>query len=137
MLICKLLRKNRIEEVYDLLVDMKEREILPDDVTFNVVLCFLCKAGMMDIVMDLYDSRADFGLNFMAYNYLINTLLGDGNVDKVYSVLRNSVDQGYLPGPKTLSFIADALCREEKLDKMTELVLFMLDQNIMSNKTYD
>ncbi|KAL3642876.1 hypothetical protein CASFOL_013691 [Castilleja foliolosa] len=140
LLVCRLLRENRLEEVYDLLTEMKEKEILPDDVTMNMVLCFLCKAGMMDIAMNLYNSRVEFGLsvNSMAYNYLINTLVGDVSVDEAYRVLRNSMEQGYLPGQKTFSIIADALCREGKLDKMKELVLFMLDQNIMPNNfTYD
>ncbi|KAK6152034.1 hypothetical protein DH2020_014669 [Rehmannia glutinosa] len=140
MLIYRLLRENRMEEVYDMLVDMKEREILPDNITMNATLCFLCKAGRMDIAMDLYDSRVELGLsvNYMAYNYLINTLLGDVGVDEAYRVLRNSIEQGYLPGQKTFSIIADALCRDGRLDKMEELVLFTLDQNIMPNNlTYD
>ncbi|KAL0333677.1 UNVERIFIED_CONTAM: Pentatricopeptide repeat-containing protein, mitochondrial [Sesamum angustifolium] len=140
MLICRLLRESRIEEVYDLLVDMKEREVLPDDVTMNAILCFLCKAGRMDIAMDLYNSRAEFGLsvNCMLYNYLINTLLGDVSIDEAYRLLRISIEEGYFPGEKTFSIIADALCREGKLDKMKELVLFTLDQNIMPNSsTYD
>ncbi|PIN00761.1 hypothetical protein CDL12_26735 [Handroanthus impetiginosus] len=138
-LICRLLRENKIEQVYDLLVDMKEREILPDGVTMNAVLCFLCKAGRMDIAMDLYDLRADFGLsvNYMAYNYLINTLLGDVSIDEVYHVLRNSIEQGYLPGQKTLSLVADALCREGRLEKLKDLVLFALDQNIMPSNLTD
>ncbi|KAL6575357.1 hypothetical protein OROMI_012642 [Orobanche minor] len=140
MLIYRLLRENRLEEVYDLLVEMKEREILPDDVTMNGVLCFLCKGGMVDIAMNLYNSRVEFGLsvNSMAHNYLINSLLGDASIDEAYCVLRNSVEQGYLPGQKTFSLTAECLCREGKLDKMKELVLFMLDQNIMPNDfTYD
>ncbi|KAL0338878.1 UNVERIFIED_CONTAM: Pentatricopeptide repeat-containing protein, mitochondrial [Sesamum angustifolium] len=111
-LICRLLRENRLEEVHDLLVDMKQKKILPDDVTMNAVLCFLCKAGMMDIAMDF--------------------------VDEAYRLLRNSMEQGYFPGEKTFSIVADALCREGKFDKMKELVIFMLDQNIMLNNfTYD
>ncbi|KAL8036027.1 hypothetical protein ABFX02_12G132800 [Erythranthe guttata] len=135
MLICRLLRENRFEEVYDMLEDMKEKEVLPDDVTMNAILCFLCKAGRMDIAMDLYDSSKEFGLsvNCMAYNYLINTLLGDVSVDEAYRVLRNSIEQGYLPGQKTISFITDVLCREGKLDKLKELVLFTLDHNVMPN----
>ncbi|KAL0426770.1 UNVERIFIED_CONTAM: Pentatricopeptide repeat-containing protein, mitochondrial [Sesamum latifolium] len=135
MLICRLLRESRIEEIYDLLVDMKEREVLPNDVTMNAILCFLCKAGRMDIAMDLYNSRAEFGLsvNCMLYNYLINTLLGDVSIDEAYRLLRISIEEGYFPGEKTFSIIADALCREGKLDKMKELVLFTLDQNIMPN----
>ncbi|KAK4486771.1 hypothetical protein RD792_006648 [Penstemon davidsonii] len=139
-LICRLLRENRFEEMFDLLVEMKEKEILPDDVTMNAILCLLCKVGRMDIAMELYDSRAEFGLsvNCMAYNYLINTLLGDVSVDEAYRVLRNSIEQGFFPGEKTFLIIADALCREGKNDKMKELVYFTLHRNIMpSNLTYD
>ncbi|KAL3623576.1 hypothetical protein CASFOL_032392 [Castilleja foliolosa] len=139
-LICRLLRENRMEEVYDMLVDMKEKEMLPDNVTMNATLCFLCKSGRMDIALDLYDSRAEFGLsvNYMAYNYLINTLLGDASINDAYRVLRNSIEQGYIPGKKTFSIIADVLCRDGRLDKMKELVLFTLDQKVMPNNlTYD
>ncbi|KAL6507134.1 hypothetical protein OROHE_022033 [Orobanche hederae] len=137
MLICRLLRENRMEEVYDMLVDMKEKEMLPDNSTMNATLCFLCKAGRMDIAVDLYDSRAEFGLsvNYMAYNYLINTLLGDASVNEAYRVLKNSIEQGYMPGQKTFAIIADALCRDGRLDKMKELVLFTLDQNTMPNNS--
>ncbi|CAA0836851.1 Pentatricopeptide repeat-containing protein [Striga hermonthica] len=140
LLICRLLRENRIEEVYDLLVDMRENEMLPDDVTMNATLCLFCKVGRMDIAMELHNSRAEFGLsvNYMAYNNLINTLLGDASVDEAYRVLRNSMEQGFIPGQKTFSIITDALYRDGRLDKMKDLVLFMLDRNVMpDNATYD
>ncbi|RVX03544.1 Pentatricopeptide repeat-containing protein, mitochondrial [Vitis vinifera] len=114
ILICRLLRENRLEEVLDLLMEMREGQILPD--------------------------KAEFGLspNSMAYNYLINTLCGDGSTDEAYHVLKHSLEQGYFPGKKTFSILADALCQEGKLDKMKELVLVALDRNIMpSASTYD
>ncbi|KAH6779157.1 hypothetical protein C2S52_010394 [Perilla frutescens var. hirtella] len=134
-LICRLLRENRLEEVYDLLIEMNKHGVVPDDVTMNAVLCFLCKAGMMETATGLYDSRVEFGLsvNRMAYNYLINTLLGEASVEESYRVLKNSLEQGYFPGERTLSIVADALCREGKLDKMKELVKFVLDQNFVCN----
>ncbi|CAI9782787.1 unnamed protein product [Fraxinus pennsylvanica] len=134
-LICRLLIENRLIEVCDLLMEMKGSGILPNDVIMNATLCFLCKAGMMDVAMDLYDSRAAFGrsVSCMAYNYLINTLVGDDTVDEAYRVLRNSIEHGYFPGKKTFSIISNALCREGKLDKMKELVLVALDLNIMPN----
>ncbi|XP_002269136.1 pentatricopeptide repeat-containing protein At1g71210, mitochondrial [Vitis riparia] len=140
ILICRLLRENRLEEVLDLLMEMREGQILPDKVTMNAVLCFFCKAGMVDVALELYNSRAEFGLspNSMAYNYLINTLCGDGSTDEAYHVLKHSLEQGYFPGKKTFSILADALCQEGKLDKMKELVLVALDRNIMpSASTYD
>uniref|UniRef100_A0A5B7CA36 Pentacotripeptide-repeat region of PRORP domain-containing protein n=1 Tax=Davidia involucrata TaxID=16924 RepID=A0A5B7CA36_DAVIN len=139
-LICRLLRENRLEEVCDLLLEMKENGISPDEVTMNAVLCFFCKAGMVDVALELYNSRTEFGLSptSMAYNYLINTLCGDGSVDEAYRVLRNSINQGYFPGRKTFSILADALCREGKFDKMKELVIVALGRNIMpSDLTYE
>lgn len=140
MLIHRLLRENRLQEVFDLLMEMKKEHISPDKVTMNAAMCFLCKAGMVDVALDLYNSRSGFGLspNSMAYNYLINTLCGDGSTDEAYHILKNSIDQGYFPGKKTFSILADALCRERKLDKMKELVIFALERNFMpSDSTYD
>jgi pentatricopeptide repeat protein len=140
VLICRLLRENRLEELCDLLMEMKEGQICPDKVTMNAALCFFCKAGMVDVALELYKLRSEFSLspNCMAYNYLINTLCGDGSIDEAYSVLKNSIDQGYFPGRKTFSILADALCREGKLDKMKDLVLVALERNVMpSTSTYD
>ncbi|KAL6204970.1 hypothetical protein ACLB2K_022236 [Fragaria x ananassa] len=140
ILISELLREARLEEVCDLILEMKEREVSPDTVTMNVVLCFFCKVGLLDIAVELYNSRSEFGLtpNSMAYNYLINTFCGNGSADEAYKMLECSLDQGYFPGRKTFSILADALCREGKLDKMKQLVLFALERNLMpSGSTYD
>ncbi|XP_057954354.1 pentatricopeptide repeat-containing protein At1g71210, mitochondrial [Malania oleifera] len=139
ILIYRLLKENRLEEVYDLLMEMKEGQIAPDKATINAALCFFCKAGMMDVALELYNSRSEFQFspNRMAYNHLIKTLCGD-DADEAYHVLRNSIDQGYFLGRKTFSILADALCREGKLDKMKELILVALEQNFMpSTSTYD
>ncbi|XP_040993246.1 pentatricopeptide repeat-containing protein At1g71210, mitochondrial [Juglans microcarpa x Juglans regia] len=140
VLLCRLLRENRLEELCDLLMEMKEGQISPDKVTMNAALCFFCKAGMVDVALKLYNLRFAFGLslNSMAYNYLINTLCGDGSIDEAYRVLKNSIDQGYFPGRKMFSVLADALCREGKLDKMKELLMVALQRNFMpSTSIYD
>lgn len=140
VLICRLLRENLLEDVCDLLIEMKEHRISPDEVTMNAALCFFCKAGMVEVALELYNSRNEFGLSpsSMAYNYLINTLCGDGSIDEAYHVLKDSVDHGYFPGKKTFSILADALCREGKFDKMNELVVVALGRNMMpSDSTYD
>lgn len=140
MLICRLLWENRLEESCELLIEMKERKISPDDDTMNAALCFFCKAGMLSSALDLYNSRSEFGLslNSMAYNYLVNTLCGDGSIDQAYSMLQDSIDQGYFPGRRVFSILADVLCREGKLEKMKELLLFALDRNIKPSRAiYD
>lgn len=139
-LVSRLLKENRLMEVFDLFMDMKAGQISPDGVTMNTVLCFFCKAGMVDVAIELYKSRSEFGLspNGIVYNYLINSLCGDGSTDEAYEVLKNSIDQGLFPGKKTLSILADALCRDGKFEQMKDLVIFALERNIMlRDVTYD
>ncbi|XVF07034.1 hypothetical protein REPUB_Repub06bG0102500 [Reevesia pubescens] len=133
ILVLRLLRENRLKDVCDLLIEMEKDGISPDKVTMNAILCFFCKAGMVDVAVELYNSRSEFGLslNSMAYNYLINILCWNGGIQEAYRVLRNSIDEGYFPGQKTFSLLADALCREGKLDKMKELLVFSLERKFI------
>ncbi|XP_023752676.1 pentatricopeptide repeat-containing protein At1g71210, mitochondrial [Lactuca sativa] len=132
-LILRLLRENRLEEVCDLVIEMRENNIPPDELTMNIVLCFFCKAGMVDIAVKLYDSRTEIGLSLssMAVNYLMNTLCRDGSVIDAYRILKNSLDQGYFPGKTAFSIMADALCKVEKLDIMDDLFRVALEHKIM------
>ncbi|CAH1421760.1 unnamed protein product [Lactuca virosa] len=139
-LILRLLRENRLEEVCDLVIEMRENNIPPDELTMNIVLCFFCKAGMVDIAVKLYDSRTEIGLSLssMAVNYLMNTLCRDGSVIDAYRILSNSIDQGYFPGKIPFSILADALCNVENLEMMKEFFRVALEHGILlSNKFYE
>ncbi|KAK8614805.1 hypothetical protein V6N13_068596 [Hibiscus sabdariffa] len=127
--VLRLLREYRLDEVYDLLNEMVKDGILPDKVTMNAVICFFCKAGMVDVAIELYNSRSDFGLslNRMTYYHLINNLCSSGVIDEAYHVLRNSIREGYFPGKKIFAILVDALCREGKLDKIKELAVLSLE----------
>lgn len=131
LLINKLLKKNRLFEVYDLLMEMMERQLCPDEDTMNSVLCFFCKAGMVEDAVNLYGSKVEFGLSTSrtTYNFLISTLCAEGNTDEAYRVLKDSLTQGYLPGQNSFSIVAEALCREGKVDEMKDLVLVALERN--------
>ncbi|RHN57505.1 putative pentatricopeptide [Medicago truncatula] len=125
MLICRLLRENRLREVYDLLMDMYESSIPPDQITMNVVLCFFCKIGMVNVALQLYESRSQFGLNpnTIAYKYLILNLCWDGSVKEAYSVFKRFIGNDKLfPDRETFTTLANALCRECKVDEMKELM---------------
>ncbi|KAG9132620.1 hypothetical protein Leryth_023618 [Lithospermum erythrorhizon] len=138
-LVYKLIRDNRLEEVFDLLTEMREQHILPDELTMNSTLSFFCKAGMVDVAMELYESREEFGMSVsrITYNYLINALVGDVSVDEAYRVLAAAVDQGFSLGEKTISIIADALCREGKHEKLRNLALVALENKFrLKDSTY-
>ncbi|XVE90761.1 hypothetical protein DITRI_Ditri20bG0103200 [Diplodiscus trichospermus] len=137
ILVLKLLRENRLKDVCDLLIEMEKVGISPDKITLNAILCFFCKAGMVDVAIELYNSRSEFGLSLssMAYNYLINLLCWNGETDEACGVLRNSIDEGCFPGQKTFAILADALCREGKLDKMKQLLFFALERNFIPSNS--
>ncbi|KAK6936461.1 Pentatricopeptide repeat [Dillenia turbinata] len=140
ILISKLLRQNRLEDVWDLLTEMKEGNIVPDKMTMNAVLCLFCKAGLVDIALGLYDASLELGLslNAMAYNYLINSLCGDDRFHVAYCVFKGSIKRGYFPGKRTFAILADALCREGKLDNLRELVFLGMERNLfVSFSTYN
>ncbi|KAK7372694.1 hypothetical protein VNO80_06081 [Phaseolus coccineus] len=133
ILIYRLLRQNRLRQVYDLLVDMNESCIPPDVFTMNAVLCFFCKVGMADVAREMYSSRSEFGLslNHLASKYLILTLCWDGGVVEAYNVVRSLVDQSYFPDGRTFYTLASALCKECKIDEMKELIHLSVGRNIV------
>ncbi|MED6155343.1 hypothetical protein PIB30_004359 [Stylosanthes scabra] len=140
VLICRLLRENRLNEVYDLLLDMNEAAVPPNMVTMNAVLCFFCKAGMVDVALDLYKSRSELELspNHMAYKYLILTLCWDGNVTEAFSVLKSSIDHGYFPDRRTFNRLVNVLCREHMVDEMKELLhLALARKNMPDSSAFD
>ncbi|KAK4778255.1 hypothetical protein SAY87_018442 [Trapa incisa] len=140
MLIYKFLRKNRVWDVFDLLVEMKENKIPPDWQTVNVTLCFFCKIGMVEVALELYNSCSEFifSPSCMFYNYLINALCGTNGTAEAYQVWKSSIDSGYFPGKKSFSILTDALYRENKLNEMMELILAALERDFVpSSSTYD
>ncbi|XP_057524222.1 pentatricopeptide repeat-containing protein At1g71210, mitochondrial-like [Amaranthus tricolor] len=140
ILIFRLLKKNQLKEVSDLLLDMKENRIVPDKVTMNAVLCFFCKAGMMDVALELYELRTEFGFtpHSLMFNYVINTLCSEDNIDEAFQMLKNLMQQGYIPGKRTFSILADALCRQGRLDEMKDLFMFALERKLIpSDSAYE
>ncbi|KDP34515.1 hypothetical protein JCGZ_11065 [Jatropha curcas] len=140
VLLWRLLKENRLAESCDLLLEMMESGISPNRGTMNAALCFCCKAGMVDVALDLYNCKAEFGLSpsSVACNYLIVYLCKEGSIDEAYQVFRNSTQQGYFPGDRTLSILVDALFREGKLDAMKELTFVALEWNFwLSDSMYN
>ncbi|XP_028800011.1 pentatricopeptide repeat-containing protein At1g71210, mitochondrial [Neltuma alba] len=133
ILIGRLLKKKQLHEVYDLLMEMKDNHITPDMVTMNIVICFFCKAGMVDVALELYNSRSQFGLSpsLMAYKSLIHTLCLNGSAAEAYGVFKKLIDEGYFLDRGIFYEVANALFRESKVDKMEELLILALERNFL------
>lgn len=133
-LVYRLLRRNRLGEVYDLLVEMMEEGIAPGRSTMNAALCFFCKAGLVEVAMHLYRSRMELGINPNkdVYNNLIRALCRGGATEEACLVLEQSMADGYFPGRQTFAMFANVLCQEGKLDKVRELLDRALKQEAWS-----
>lgn len=123
-LVYRLLRKNRLGEVYDLLVEMMEEGIAPGRSTMNAALCFFCKAGLVEVATHLYRSIMELGVNPNkdVYNNLIRALCRGGDTEEACLVLEQAMAEGYFPGRQTFGMFANVLCQEGKLDRVRELL---------------
>lgn len=133
-LVYRLLRKNRLGEVYDLLVEMMEEGIVPGRSTMNAALCFFCKAGLVEVAMHLYRSRMELGINPNkdVYNNLIKALCRGGETEEAYMVMEQAMAGGYFPGRQTFTMLSNVLCQEGKLDKLRELLDRALKKEVCS-----
>jgi len=123
-LIYRLLVRNRLGEVYDLLVQMMEEGIAPGIRTMNAALCFFCKAGLVEVAMDLYRSRVELGINPNkdVYHNLIKALCHGGETEEACLVFEETMEGGYFPGRRTFTMLSNVLCQEGKLDRVRELL---------------
>lgn len=135
MLIFRLLKEHRLKEVFDLLTEMREEQVVPDKVTMNAVMCFFCKAGMVDVALELFRLKSEFGLtpSSMVYNYLVNSLCGYGNIDEAFQIMKVAVEKGKFHGTKTFWILANGLCRDGKFDKMMQLLVLASKNNFKPN----
>ncbi|CAN6277431.1 unnamed protein product [Urochloa humidicola] len=131
-LVYSLLHRNRLGEVYDLLVEMMEEGIAPGRATMNAALCFFCKAGLVEVAMHLYRSRMELGINPNkdVYNNLIRALCRGGETEEACLVLEQAMEGGYFPGRQAFAMFANMLCQEGKLDKVRELLDRALKQEV-------
>ncbi|XP_074584021.1 pentatricopeptide repeat-containing protein At1g71210, mitochondrial-like [Curcuma longa] len=131
-LVFRLLEQNRLEDVYNVLVEMIEEGIAPDRLTMNSALCFFCKAGMVDVALLLYNSRRDLGIDpsSRVYDNLINALCRGGNVNDVCLILEDSMQQGHFPGKRTFNVLANFLCQEGRLDEVNKLLDGALQKDV-------
>lgn len=128
----RLLRENRLREAYDLLTEMMEEGIPPTRVTMSAALRFFCKAGLVDVALELYRSRCELGIDprGATYDDLVRALCADGNSDRAYSVVQDAMRKGHFPRHQAFSSLANTLCREGKLDQIRTLLDAAVKQEI-------
>lgn len=121
MLVYSLLNQNRLEDMLDLMMEMIQQGILPNEITMSAILCFFCKVGMVDPALELYNFSTEFGisLNRMSYNYLMQALFSNMNSNEPYDLMEAALKEGYYPGKRIIYFMdknIQALCQSGRLE---------------------
>ncbi|KAJ4756593.1 Pentatricopeptide repeat-containing protein [Rhynchospora pubera] len=131
-LIMRLLRGNHLSEAYDLLAEMMEEGIPPTRVTMSAALRFFCKAGFVDVALNLYRSRRELGIDpgGPTFDHLIRALCADGDYDRAYNVVGDSMRKGHFPGRQAFATLARALCRKVKLNQVRTLLDAAVQQEV-------
>ncbi|KAJ1690353.1 hypothetical protein LUZ63_014508 [Rhynchospora breviuscula] len=131
-LIMRLLRENYLSKAYDLLTEMMEEGIPPTCVTMSAALRFFCKAGLVDMALQLYRSRCELGIDPRGptFDDLIRALCADGDSSSAYNVAVDSMHKGHFPGRKAFDTLANALCRDGKLDQVRLLLDAAVKQEV-------
>ncbi|KAJ3696720.1 hypothetical protein LUZ61_000425 [Rhynchospora tenuis] len=131
-LIMRLLRGNHLSEAYDLLTEMMEEGIPPTRVTMSAALGFFCKAGFVDVALNLYRCRRELGIDpgGPTFDDLIRALCADGDYDSAYNVVDDSMRKGHFPGHQAFATLASALCREGKLNQVRTLLDAAVQQEV-------
>lgn len=52
-----LLRKNKLEVLFDLLIEMREKHIFPDQSTMNATVLFFSRAGLVEVAFELFNEK--------------------------------------------------------------------------------
>ncbi|KAG6735227.1 hypothetical protein POTOM_062231 [Populus tomentosa] len=149
----QLLKDNHLENVYDLLIEMKENQLSTNTFLHECCILFLLQswndeakgenpeehsvAIQSDNVECSYPNSTvgelveDIGSDNNQQSTPSSTLslCMEGSSGKAYSLPKDSIGQGYFPGKITFSILADAFCRQGKLDMMIDLVLLALSKN--------
>ncbi|KAJ4788301.1 Pentatricopeptide repeat-containing protein [Rhynchospora pubera] len=123
-LIMRLLRENYLSKAYDLLTEMMEESIPPTRVTMSAAIRFFCKAGLVDVALQLYRSRCELGIDPRGptFDDLIRALCADGDSGSAYNVAVDSMHKGHFPGRQAFATLANALSRDGKLDQVRLLL---------------
>ena len=122
-LLCLLLKENRLDKAYEMLVEMRDNDIIPDKTTMNCALCFFCKAGLVDVALMLYKSRLELGLspNGLAFQCLINAVCATDKADEIPKLLKDSLEHGYFPRKRIFWTLVGVLSRNGMLGIMQNL----------------
>ncbi|KAJ3680375.1 hypothetical protein LUZ60_016653 [Juncus effusus] len=107
------------EEVLDIIKDVK-----PNDDSFNIVVCGLCKIKKLDEALNLLNNMIQYGYEgkIRMYNDLISELCKEGRLEESYNLFHKIRDLGFTPTEFTYNSLLYGHCRGENSREALDLI---------------
>ncbi|KAF3787123.1 Pentatricopeptide repeat-containing protein [Nymphaea thermarum] len=121
----KLCDSGQILKAYKLLKGLAESGVLPDIVTYNILINGLCKHKNIDGAFKLFNELQIKGYqpDAITYNTLIDGLQRVNRDDDAFSVFEQMVKYGCTPGLEVYNAVMGCLCRKGKVAQACTLWL--------------
>ncbi|GAB4844531.1 hypothetical protein Ancab_037910 [Ancistrocladus abbreviatus] len=139
-LLTGLVRQGEIGKMNLLMKEMKERCILPNVVTFGIVINQLCKSRRIDEALEVLEKMksGENGVlvepDVVIYNTLIDGLCKIGRQEEAFALLER-MNSGVQCVPNTVTYncLIDGFCKVGELDKACELFDVISEKGVKPN----
>ncbi|KAK6912683.1 Pentatricopeptide repeat, partial [Dillenia turbinata] len=131
-LIRYLSRVGKFSDCYRLLESMIRVGLMPNSVTFNILLDKLCKCGLVATANRILTYMKDMGISPVttSYNILIHAAAKQGDGPLVENLLRDMYRQKLKPDVVTYGSLIHGLCKEGEISVAVELLDQMAEKGI-------
>ncbi|XP_010530213.1 PREDICTED: pentatricopeptide repeat-containing protein At5g18475 isoform X2 [Tarenaya hassleriana] len=117
--------ERRFKEAMELFEEMISKEqLLPDSLTYNVLINGFCQAGEVDRARSIIDFMKNNGCNPNLYNYsaLMNGFSREGRVQEAKQIFDELKNVGLKPDTVWYTTLMNCLCRNGQTDEAIDLL---------------
>ncbi|KAL6982067.1 RNA helicase [Sarracenia purpurea var. burkii] len=123
-------RHQHFPKMNKLLVEMKEKDIQPDVITFGILINHLCKFRRVDEALEVFEKMSGGSGNggfsvtpdTILYNTLIDGLCKVGRQEKGLGLMEQMrLHQGCAPNTVTYNCLIDGFCKAGEMERANEL----------------
>ncbi|CAN1152040.1 Pentatricopeptide repeat-containing protein At1g80150, mitochondrial [Linum perenne] len=111
-----LVNRGQAWKANDVMLLMQKVGILPDEITYNLVIKGFFRAGFLEMAMRIY-SAMGFKPNVKIYQTMVHYLCKGGELDMAYTMCTKCMKKNWFLSVDSICTLLDALKKNGKLDK--------------------
>ncbi|KAJ4702714.1 Pentatricopeptide repeat-containing protein [Melia azedarach] len=127
-------------EFYNRVVNAKHMNILPNTLSFNLIIKTMCRLGLVDNAMEVFREMPMMKCTPDIYTYctLMDGLCKENRIDEAVLLLDEMQTEGCFPTPVTFNVLINGLCKKGDLVRAAKLVDNMFLKGCVPNEvTYN